>query len=139
MRLAFGLLLNLVSFFGIGVGPCLLLVGESEELLCVSLAPVIGFVLVTLVGIYLTLLDVPVGSWTIPVLILGTVLSSLTGWIAMRVRPGAERSDRTTMLVGVLALLAVSVVTIGPPAVYGPPRERHRLVQLHHDGRLSQP
>jgi len=78
VHLFFGLLLALLSFGLIGIGPALFLnPGRNRWGVAIALAPVVGFVLVTIFGTYLTLADIKVARWTLPLLVVGTSMSLL--------------------------------------------------------------
>lgn len=58
----------------IGIGPALLLLRQPLES-CISLAPVLGLILTTLVGTYLIRLDYPISAWATPWTTLSIVIS----------------------------------------------------------------
>ena len=74
---AVGVILNYILFALIGAGPSLWLSptrGRLENL--VATAPVIGFCLTGIIGVYLTLLDRSVSVWAVPWLVVAICLSA---------------------------------------------------------------
>ncbi len=92
VSLFFGLLCALLACTVIGFGPSLFLSSDRNRLgFAVAVAPVVGFVVVTIFGTYLTLLDIPVSRWTLPFLVVGAFLSLLL----ILLRPPAPESRAT--------------------------------------------
>jgi hypothetical protein len=85
VHLLLGLLFAFLAFAIVGFGPALYLNSAGHRLgVAIAVAPVVGFVLITVFGTYLTLLNITVARWTIPLLIVGTAASFLLTLLACR-------------------------------------------------------
>jgi len=114
--LTLGLILNLFVFAGIGLGPCLYFFNKNRGLtLPVMLAPICGFVLVSIFGTYLTLRDIPVAMWCLPLVLFAGVTSMvLTIKYASWKQTLRFQINRRWLLSTIGGLLLTTLLVISP-------------------------
>jgi hypothetical protein len=123
LHLILGLFWVLLALSIVGIGPALFLsFGRRRLSFAVAVAPATGFVLVTVFGTYLTQLDIPVSQWTVPLLMLGTVVSLILVLLWRRpdtATPGAPE-ERRVALWGLGGAIFTLAVVVAPQVLGGP-------------------
>jgi hypothetical protein len=120
-HLFLGLLWALLAFFLVGFGPSLYLWPARHRLgVAIAVAPVVGFVIVTIFGTYLTLMDITVARWTIPLLVAGATLSlSLTLWSLPAQETRATLEERRSGIWAAAGFVVTLVMIVAPQLLGG--------------------
>src|SRR5258708_1364102 len=111
-----GLLFNFLALSTIGVGPSLyLLSGKNSIWAALGIAPAVGFVITSLIGTYLTLLDWPMSRASTLILIAGMTLS-LALALAAKISGGDPwlTVDRREILLVAGAFVILSALVMAP-------------------------
>jgi hypothetical protein len=121
LDVAIGVILNLVAFAGIGIGPALIFLSAKKRLeVAVAIAPALGFALTSALATYLVLLDKPVCSWAIPWLIISIVTSSVLSLLWLRrYKPELALVDWQLIKFYLIALGLTTVLMSAPMIVGG--------------------
>jgi hypothetical protein len=119
--LFFGLLWALLAFLILGAGPSMILGSSTRGLgFTIAVAPVVGFVLVTVSGTYLTRLDIPVERWAAPLLVVGASLSLLLILLRRSAElPAASFAERRAALWGAGGFVFTLVLALAPQLLGG--------------------
>jgi hypothetical protein len=115
------LFFNFFAMGTIGLGPSLYFFsGENTGSTALGIAPAVGFVITSLMGTYLTLLDCPISRGSTLILIAGTVLSLALALAAKNSRQHAWFTvNRTEVLPVAGAFVILWALAIAPQLVGG--------------------
>jgi len=121
VNLFLGLLFAFLAFAVVGFGPALYLSPDRHRLgFAIAVAPVVGFVLVTVIGTYLTLLNITVARWTIPLLIVGAAVSLLLILLSWRVWEfSTTPQDRHSAVCGATGFVFTWALLVAPQLLGG--------------------
>ncbi len=121
VNLFLGLLWALLAFFLVGFGPSLYLCPVRHRLgFAIAVAPVAGFVIVTVFGTYLTLLDITVMRWTIPLFVAGATLSlALALWSLPAQESQTTPEERRSAIWGAAGFFVTLVMIVAPQLLAG--------------------
>jgi hypothetical protein len=82
---ALGVILNLLQFTAIGIGPALIFLSSEKRIeVALAIAPALGFALSSVFGTYLVLLDKPIVEWAFPWLVISIIISVILSFIRLK-------------------------------------------------------
>ncbi len=114
------LILNLLAMAAIGIGPSLYLLSKKNcGTAALGIAPAVGFVVTSLIGTYLTLLDCPVARGCTLILIVGMVASIVLSSVAILARGNRNFMVRREVLLPLGGFLLISVLAMAPQILGG--------------------
>jgi hypothetical protein len=118
---ALGFFFNLIVMAVVGAGPSLFLIrGKDRWGVALAVSPVVGLVLISVVGTGLTLLDLPVSRWSTPLFIIGTLDSVILILLAVLPdRTAFPIVSRRQLSVPVGVLVCACVLAMTPQIVGG--------------------
>jgi hypothetical protein len=116
----FGIILNLLAFTLIGIGPSLFLLSSENRLeAAAAIAPAFGFAMTSIACTYLTLLDYPVSDWTGIWLVAGAFIS-LVLCVAAFLKGRARHTSVNRQFFLFLAVgIVVTMILVTTPMVIG--------------------
>jgi len=122
-NLFLGLLWALLALSLVGFGPSLYLGSAKHRLgFAIAIAPVAGFVLITVFGTYLTLLDITVARWTVPLLVVGSTFSLALTLLFLSSRAQEHSStpeERRSAIWGAAGFVFTLVLIVAPQLLGG--------------------
>jgi hypothetical protein len=117
----FGIILNLLAFTLIGIGPSLFLLSSENRLeAAAAIAPALGYAMTSIAGTYAILLDYPVSEWALGWLIIGTAISFLLCLtFFLKVRGGYANVNRQIFLFFAIGIFSTMVLVMAPMVIGG--------------------
>jgi len=116
-----GIIINLLAFTVIGFGPALFLLSNEKRIeISLAIAPTMGFILCSVFGTYLVLLDFPVSEWAILWLTVSSVVSLALCCASIRkIQQGLGTTSWRIAIYFMAGIVLTAVLALTPVIVGG--------------------